>query len=601
MSGKIFINYRRELSQADALHLSTVLIRQFGRNRIFIDTHGIDGFSDWLNVLKQQVAGTAAMIAVIGPGWLDVTDDKGNRRLDNPLDFVRFEITEALSRDIPVLPVLLHGAEVPSREQLPEDMRGMLRRQAMHLQARRFEEDAADIARALRKILRRRRVVPLWAAAGLAITALGGGIYGGPDILRQADRLFPGLNLAPLNGPEALQDELKRLRQALAEAERDERAARSELEAAQSQIAALERDKARLEQERSAAISARDQAQERAQAAEAARAQAQATIEQRQARVSALERRVAGLKADLEAREADIAALRGAAKAGTAEAVAVRLATGETKRIVPGAGESFKDCAECPEMVVVPAGRFMMGSSEAEIEQIRKIDDWWKENAGREGPLHEVAIPEPFAVGRFAVTFDEWDTAQADADWQRVTGLEPRKPDARGWGRGNRPVIHVSWDDAQAYAKWLSARTGKTYRLLSEAEWEYAARAGTTSRYWFGDDNSQLGEHAWFSANSGGKTHPVGQKTPNSWGLHDVYGNVYEWVEDCWNASYAGKPDRLKASGAALTAGDCSRRVLRGGSWSNIPRNLRSASRGWSLRGNRDDSNGFRLARTLTP
>jgi len=295
MSGKIFINYRRELSQADALHLSTILIRRFGKSRIFIDTHGIDGFSDWLNVLKQQVAGTAAMIAVIGPGWLDLTDDQGNRRLDNSQDFVRFEIAEALSRDIPVLPVLLDGAEMPKRERLPEDMRGMLRRQAMHLQARRFEEDAADIARALRKILKRRRVVPLWAAVGLAIAALGGGIYAGPDILRQADQHFPWLKLAPPSGPETLEREVDRLRQALAEAEQAARSARGDLQAAWRQIAALEREQAQLQRQRSEAIAARDKARSRANAAEAARAKAQQAADDAKSRMRRLARRTASL------------------------------------------------------------------------------------------------------------------------------------------------------------------------------------------------------------------------------------------------------------------------------------------------------------------
>jgi len=249
MSGKIFINYRRELSQGEALHLSTILTRRFGRNRIFIDTHGIDGFSDWLNVLKQQVAGSAAMIAVIGPGWLEVTDDKGNRRLDNPEDFVRFEIAEALSRDIPVLPVLLDGAELPEREQLPENMRGMLRRQAMDLHARRFEANARDISRELRKILRRRRVVPIWAAAGLALASLGGGVLAGPDILRQADRLIPGVDLAPRTGPAELQQEVEKLEKALAEAEETERSARADLKEAQIQISTLKDELDRLKLE----------------------------------------------------------------------------------------------------------------------------------------------------------------------------------------------------------------------------------------------------------------------------------------------------------------------------------------------------------------
>jgi len=273
--------------------------------------------------------------------------------------------------------------------------------------------------------------------------------------------------------------------------------------------------------------------------------------------------------------------------------VRIMVGTGRDDRevwIAPGSGESFRDADFAPEMLVVPAGSFMMGSPESE-----------EGHSALESPQHEVAIPQPFAVGRFPVTFVEWDAAQADPDWQQVTGLEPRTPYDQGWGRGSRPVIAVSWKDAQAYAKWLSEKTGKAYRLLSEAGWEYAARAGTTSRYWFGDDDRELGEHAWFGDNSGGETHPVGEKTANPWGLHDMHGNVREWVEDCWNGSYANKPDSLRASGEAWTAGGRDRRVLRGGSWSNFSIRLRSAFRYWSNREDRLDDVGFRLARTLTP
>lgn len=191
MAGKIFINYRRELSQGQAQHLASVLARTFGKNRVFIDIHGIDGFSDWLRVLKEQVAGTAAMISVIGPGWLNVADKRGGRRLDNPKDFVRFEIAEALGRDIPVLPVLLDGAALPSREELPEEMRGMLRWQTMDLHAKRFDADARLIANALKAQMRKPRGVSLWIATGAAAIALCVGIYLGPAVLTRIGVDFP--------------------------------------------------------------------------------------------------------------------------------------------------------------------------------------------------------------------------------------------------------------------------------------------------------------------------------------------------------------------------------------------------------------------------
>jgi len=282
----------------------------------------------------------------------------------------------------------------------------------------------------------------------------------------------------------------------------------------------------------------------------------------------------------------------------------VKLASGETKRIVPGSGESFKDCAECPEMVVLPSGSFMMGSPASEEG---RDDD--------EGPQHEVRIPEPFAVGKFEITNAQYVAFLNDVN-RRGTEEEPwfetKDEDSRSQitgsvgacaveaGKEDFPVGNVSWFGARAYAKWLSEKTGKSYRLLSAAEWEYAARAGTQTRYWFGDDDSDLGEHAWYRENSG-KTYPVGEKPANPWGLHDVHGNVWERVEDCWNASYADKSDSLKVMGGAWTTGNCNIRVLRGGSWYDSPRNLRSANRYGYNRVGRSADFGFRLARTLNP
>ncbi len=253
----------------------------------------------------------------------------------------------------------------------------------------------------------------------------------------------------------------------------------------------------------------------------------------------------------------------------------------KAQRLSGTVGGKFMVCAECPEMVVVPSGSFMMGSHSGE-----GFDD--------ERPRHRVRIDYRFAVGVYEVTFAEWD-ACANAG-----GCGGYVPDDSGWGRGNRPVINVSWDDAQSYVRWLSRRTDKTYRLLSEAEWEYVARAGTTTRYHWGDE---IGHNR---ANCDGcgsrwddeKTAPAGSFWANAWGLHDVHGNVWEWVEDCWNNSYTGAP----ADGSAWEGGDCAKRVLRGGSWYNVdPGILRAAYRFRSYTGGRLHNVGFRIARTLTP
>ncbi len=239
-------------------------------------------------------------------------------------------------------------------------------------------------------------------------------------------------------------------------------------------------------------------------------------------------------------------------------------------------GELFKDCDVCPGMTVVPAGSFEMGPPENE-----------KERHGSEGPRRRVRIGKAFAVGVYEVTFAEWNACAAAGGCGGY-----RLHDE---GRGRRPVTNVSWDDAQSYVSWLRQKTEKSYRLLSEAEWEYAARAGTTTRYSFGDDLS-LGEANYgFTAAT---AQPVGSYAPNDFGLYDMHGNVWEWVQDCWNDSYDGAP----IDGSAWEKGICSERVVRGGSWLSHPRSLRSANRTRYDAGSRNyGSLGFRVARTLTP
>ena len=236
---------------------------------------------------------------------------------------------------------------------------------------------------------------------------------------------------------------------------------------------------------------------------------------------------------------------------------------------------SLKAEAE-PELVILPKGKFVMGSPHGEIGRSQHVV-----------PQHMVHIDYEFAVGKFPVTFDQWDLCVKD-------GGSKHSPSDDGWGRGSRPVINVSWDDIQLYLSWLSNITGNSYRLLSEAEWEYAARAGSQTTYSFGDDEKELGRYAWFNENAGGKTHPVGEKLPNAFGLYDMHGNVYEWTQDCWLGDYKYAP----TDGSVWTIGDCSRRVVRGGSWSGYPQILRSAFRDSYASALRNSNFGFRVART---
>jgi formylglycine-generating enzyme required for sulfatase activity len=253
----------------------------------------------------------------------------------------------------------------------------------------------------------------------------------------------------------------------------------------------------------------------------------------------------------------------------------------------PRPGTEFKDCAECPAMVVVPAGSYTMGSPASEAGR-----------ANDESPQHRVAIPRALAVGKYEVTFAEWDACVSDG------GCGGYRPPDNGWGRDNRPVIHVSWDDAQAYVAWVSGKTGRQYRLLSEAEWEHAARAGTVTPYYWGRtasrDYANYGNDTCCAGLAQGSdrwenTAPAGSLRPNAFGLYDMLGNVWEWTGDCQNGSYDGAP----SDGSAWTAGDCGLRVLRGGSWFADPSFLRSAIRDWDSAADRNFDTGFRIVRIL--
>ncbi len=238
-------------------------------------------------------------------------------------------------------------------------------------------------------------------------------------------------------------------------------------------------------------------------------------------------------------------------------------------------GKAFRDCAVCPEMVVVPPGSFKMGSNDSDYDY------------DTEQPVHKVTPAHPLAVGKYEITFSQWDACMSEG------GCSQNPFDF--WGRGNRPVIFVNWNDVQEYVRWLGRKTGQRYRLLSEAEWEYVARAGTQTEYHTGDrittDQANFKGDVYRE-----QTVPVGRLPANDFGLHDVHGNVTEWVEDCYHKRYDGAP----TNGSAWTTGECRNRVVRGGSWTNLPEALRSAYR-FGFSGGRYGNLGFRVARTLTP
>jgi formylglycine-generating enzyme required for sulfatase activity len=234
-------------------------------------------------------------------------------------------------------------------------------------------------------------------------------------------------------------------------------------------------------------------------------------------------------------------------------------------------------------MVVVPAGRFMMGSPPG--EKMRGAES-----------LHPIDIPKPFAVAKYELTFDLWDACVRDG------GCRSYQPADEGWGRGKRPVINVDWVDAHAYVEWLSRKSGQKYRLLSEAEWEYAGRAGASTPFAFGPTLSSA--QANFDASSRtalnpegeaqSKTVPVGSFQQNAFGLYDMHGNVWEWTDDCWRDEYAAGDTK-----EAVVTTPCTGRVLRGGSWEDSVSDLRAAARVASAHEERSWSDGIRLARDL--
>jgi formylglycine-generating enzyme required for sulfatase activity len=263
-----------------------------------------------------------------------------------------------------------------------------------------------------------------------------------------------------------------------------------------------------------------------------------------------------------------------------------------------GPGSTFQDCPTCPEMVVVPAGEFVMGSPKPESGHTD------------EKPQHTVKIARPLGVSKTEVTFAQWDACTA-------AGRCPQAADD-GYGRGSYPAINVSWKDAKGYVAWLSESTGKRYRLLSESEWEYAARAGTTTPWFWGPEEDSYGnrkacEYANTHDQSGKEVHPMyvwsehrcadgyaenaptATYKPNPFGLHDMLGNVREWVEDCHIEGYEGAP----ADGSARNASPCEARVVRGGGWVDGPSTSRSAYRYAEKEDFRNYQVGFRVAREL--
>ena len=290
----------------------------------------------------------------------------------------------------------------------------------------------------------------------------------------------------------------------------------------------------------------------------------------------------------------------GTASAQSCDGVEVEIGAGERRCLKPGSGQPFRDCPECPEMVMIPAGTFTMGSSPDEVVATDREEQM------------RVSIARAFAVGRFAVTRGEFAAFVAATGHKTDGGCyrlaEPKREANRNWNspgfsqNDRHPAVCINWNDAKAYAAWIATVTGKNYRLLSEAEREYVTRAGSTTPFWWGatisTNQANYNGNITYAGGARGEwrkaTVPVDSFGANPWGLYNVHGNVWEWTEDCWNEKNAGNP----GDGTARSTGDCSLRVVRGASFNNAPHTLRSARRERDSAGNRIDSFGFRVARS---
>jgi formylglycine-generating enzyme required for sulfatase activity len=277
--------------------------------------------------------------------------------------------------------------------------------------------------------------------------------------------------------------------------------------------------------------------------------------------------------------------------APTQPAPAAQPATQPAPAAQPAAVQSFRDCPDCPEMVTVPSGQFIMGSEEDHDDD--------------ESPRHAVTVNTAFAVGKYDVLRAEYAKFVQATGVNVASNCQTLNSGGKSWrdpgfAQTDRdPVVCVSWKDAKAYVAWLSKTAGKGYRLLTEAEWEYAARAGTTTvRYWgdaLGSGNANCSGCGSRWDNEG--TSPAGSFAPNPWGLYDMLGDADQWVEDCYHSSYVGAP----GDAAAWVSGNCAQRVIRGGSWVTLPPDERAASRSQNTPGERSNDIGFRVARTITP
>jgi formylglycine-generating enzyme required for sulfatase activity len=560
----IFVSYRRDDSSGHAGRLSDRLVEHFGRDRIFMDIDTIEPGEDFVTVIENAVGSCEVLIAIIGRNWLS-SPGGTTGRLDNPNDFVRLEIATALSRDIRVIPVLVQKASMPRPQDLPDDLAKFVRRNAVELTDLRWQSDVDQLISVMERVLAKREEAARLAEAATE-TEEEGQSREEQEKQRGADeRVRP-------EEEEAKRRVAEERRREEEEIERREAEERARLEAHQ------ESSRRRAEEER---VRADDEARRRELSLAAGQRQLDqpSTASTTGAVSPAFKNKrvvliaVASLVVLLVV-AAVIWLPRGHRDSGSANQAAVAQPSAVTQpsttkpsetppraKPTPKAGEVVQNSMGI-KLVHMPAGSFMMGANNLKSD---------------EKPVHQVTFREGFYMGKYEVT---------QAQWQAVMGNNPSIFKDCG---GNCPVENVSWKDAQIFINKLNeGKDGFRYRLPTEAEWEYACRAGTT-----GEDAGDVSEMAWYLDNSGNKTHPVGGKQPNAWGLADMHGNVWEWCEDWYHETYYGAP----TDGSAwLSGGEPKYRMARGGSWYYDAAHLRSANREASATADSHNYNiGFRV------
>ena len=564
---KIFISYRRDDSAGYAHAVYSQLVQHFSKDQLFMDVDTVEPGVDFVRVIEEAVGESDVLVALIGKRWVGGESGGTSSRLDKEKDYVRLEVSTALARDIRVIPVLVDGMTMPSENILPAPLQPLTRRNAIEISNTRFNFDVERLITAVRKILdeaeaqrkadeeNQKRIEEERISAQ-----------------RKAEQWHTVTDMLRKTEAEGLHEQERQRLEEEARGKADD----EKREGIHQEVPNLWRTYGPV----AAAVAVvlilfsvfwwpklrespkKEEDGQKESIKEAAIVRPQPPPKE------------SGASAPEDKPEAQKEIIK------QPPVVKVQPEKQTTAQPLPVIGKVFRDRVkkEGPEMVVIPAGSFRMGDLEGGGDK-------------NELPVRIVRIEKSFAIGRYEVTFEEYDQFAVDTGRQL--------PPDQGWGRERRPVITVSWRDAVEYAKWLSEQTGKRYRLPTEAEWEYAARGGKETVYWWGNDFVE----GMANCNSCGgqwdkRTVPAGSFKPNPFGLYDTAGNVLEWVEDCWHDNYNGAPVEGSAWKEA-GSGNCNQRVVRGGSWRGRPVDLRSSSRGRGGTVVRGWNVGIRLAQDL--